>query len=128
MPVDKFGFRPTPSQITFGHLVTHIVESNNFLCAKAADVEEPKSPEIKDTDSKDSLSAALKASFDFCRGAVQKMDDSHLGDPVELFGGKSMPRAMAVLGLSSGWADHYGAAAMYLRLNGILPPTATPKP
>jgi hypothetical protein len=24
-------------------------------------------------------------------------------------------------------ADHYGAAAMYLRLNGILPPSAQPK-
>jgi hypothetical protein len=25
---------------------------------------------------------------------------------------------------SADWADHYGASAMYLRLNGILPPTA----
>jgi hypothetical protein len=22
------------------------------------------------------------------------------------------------------WADHYSAAAIYLRLNGVLPPTA----
>jgi hypothetical protein len=34
---------------------------------------------------------------------------------------------MAALILSSGWADHYSAAAMYLRLNGILPPSAQPK-
>jgi hypothetical protein len=36
-------------------------------------------------------------------------------------------RAMGVFFLVGGWADHYGAAAMYLRLNGILPPTAQPK-
>jgi hypothetical protein len=55
------------------------------------------------------------------------MDDSKLGDTVTLFGGRQFPRAMAALGLASGWADHYGAAAMYLRLNNILPPSAQPK-
>jgi hypothetical protein len=34
---------------------------------------------------------------------------------------------MADLILSGGWADHYAAAAQYLRLNGILPPSAQPK-
>jgi hypothetical protein len=55
------------------------------------------------------------------------MDDSKLGDSVELFGGRQFPRAMGALGLASGWADHYAAAAMYLRMNGILPPSAQPK-
>jgi hypothetical protein len=55
------------------------------------------------------------------------MDDSKLGDSVELFGGRQFPRAMAALGLASGWADHYAAAAMYLRLNNILPPSAQAK-
>jgi hypothetical protein len=44
-----------------------------------------------------------------------------------MFGGRHFPRAMAALGLASGWADHYAAAAQYLRLNGILPPSAQPK-
>jgi hypothetical protein len=127
MPADKFSYKPTPDQITFGHLVVHITESNNSLCAKAADIAEPKTAEIKDTDPKDKLLAAAKASFDFCSDAIGKMDDSKLGDSVELFGGRQFPRAMAVLAMASGWADHYGAAAMYLRLNGILPPSAQPK-
>jgi hypothetical protein len=29
-----------------------------------------------------------------------------------------------VLDLAADWADHYGASAIYLRLNGVLPPTA----
>jgi hypothetical protein len=28
MPTDKFGYKPTEQQMTFGHLVLHIVESN----------------------------------------------------------------------------------------------------
>lgn len=127
MPADKFNYKPTPDQITFAHLVVHIIGSNNSGCAKAADVAAPKAEEVKDTDAKDKLLAAATASFDFCAEALGKMDDSKLGDTVELFGGHQFPRAMAVLGLASGWADHYGAAAMYLRLNGILPPSAQGK-
>jgi hypothetical protein len=127
MPADKFSYKPTPDQMTFGHLVVHIIESNNGLCSKVADVPAPKVDEAKESDSKDKLLAAAKASFDFCHEALGKMDDSKLGDSVELFGGRQFPRAMGALGLASGWADHYAAAAMYLRLNGILPPSARPK-
>lgn len=127
MPGEKFAFKPTADQMSFGHLTTHIIESNYFLCAKAADVPEPKAEAAKETDPKEKLLAAAKGSFDFCAESLAKMDDSKLGDSVELFGGRQFPRAMAALGLSSGWADHYAAAAMYLRLNNILPPSAQPK-
>jgi hypothetical protein len=33
-------------------------------------------------------------------------------------------RAWISLVLAGAWADHYAEAAMYLRLNGVLPPTA----
>ncbi|MGA7221129.1 MAG: DinB family protein [Candidatus Sulfotelmatobacter sp.] len=127
MPADKFSYKPTPDQMTFAHLVIHIAGSNNGLCAKAADIPAPKVEEVKETDSKEKLLAAATASFDFCAEALGKMDDSKLGDTVELFGGHQGPRATVDLFLASGWADHYAAAAQYLRLNGILPPSAQPK-
>jgi uncharacterized damage-inducible protein DinB len=127
MPADKFGYKPTADQMSFAHLVIHIVEFNNGICAKTADVPAPKVDELKETDSKDKLLAAAKASFDFCGEALGKMDDSKLSDSIELFGGRQGPRAMAALITASGWADHYAAAAMYLRLNGVLPPSAPPK-
>ncbi len=126
MPADKFSYKPTPDQISFAHLVVHITESNNSMCAKIADIPAPKVEEIKETDSKDKLLAAAHASFDFCSTALANVDDSKLGDNVD-FGRMQGPRAMAVFFLAGGWSDHYGAAAMYLRLNGILPPTAQPK-
>jgi uncharacterized damage-inducible protein DinB len=126
MPADKFSYKPTPDQMSFGHLVVHIIESNNNFCAKVADVPAPKVDEFKETDPKDKLLAAARASFDFCSTALANVDDSKLGDNVD-FGRVQGPRAMGVFFLVGGWADHYGAAAMYLRLNGILPPTAQPK-
>lgn len=124
MPADKFSYKPTAEQMTFAHLVVHIIGSNNSLCSKVADVPAPKVEESKESDSKDKLVEAVKASYTFCDQALSKMDDSKLGDSVELFGGHQFPRAMGALGLASGWADHYATAAMYLRMNGILPPSA----
>jgi uncharacterized damage-inducible protein DinB len=124
MPADKFGYKPTPAQMSFGHLVMHITESNNYLCAKIGDVGAPKSPELKESDGKDKLQAALKSSFDFCSTALEKVDDSKLGDTIQAYGGREAPKAWALFALTNDWADHYGAAAIYLRLNGLLPPTA----
>ncbi|HEV2103785.1 MAG TPA: DinB family protein [Candidatus Acidoferrum sp.] len=126
MPAEKFGYKPTPDQMSFAHLVVHIAESNNGLCSKIADVPAPKVDELKETDSKDKLLAAARASFDFCTSSLANVDDSKLGDNVD-FGRVQGPRSMGVLFLAGGLADHYGAAAMYLRLNGILPPSAQPK-
>ena len=124
MPADKFAYKPSADQMTFGHLVAHMIEANYLLCSKAAAVSAPKVEESKDTDGKDKLDAALKASFDFCGDALGKMDDSKLGEMVEGFGGQQMSRARFALAIASNWADHYAEAAMYLRQNGILPPTA----
>jgi uncharacterized damage-inducible protein DinB len=124
MPASKFNYKPTPQQMTFAHLVVHITDSNNYLCAKIGDAAAPKTPQLKETDGKDKLLAALKSSFAFCSTALEKVDDSRLGDTIQAFGGREAPKAWALFALSNDWADHYGAAAMYLRLNGLLPPTA----
>jgi hypothetical protein len=128
MPANKFGYTPTEQQLTFGQLVLHIIGSNNHLCSTIGDIPELNAPvPLKESDGKDKLVTALKASFEFCTTALSKVDDSKLGDEVELFGGRKGPRAFALIALTNDWADHYSSAAMYLRLNGLVPPTAQPK-
>lgn len=126
MPADKFGYKPTADQMTFGHLAAHIVSSNYRFCSSAGDVPQPKIEELKGTEDKDKLVSAIKASFEFCHEALAKADDSKLGDNVTVLGPNPQPRALAFMVLASSWADHYGMAAMYLRLNGIAPPNARP--
>jgi hypothetical protein len=115
MPAEKYGFKPTAEMSSFGHVVMHIAQSNYFLCSKISG-------------GKDKLVAGLKASFEFCSTALAGVDDSKLGDPLTLFGNRQTSRAGALITLSDDWYDHYGAQAVYLRLNGILPPTAQPAP
>ncbi len=125
MPADKYSFKPTPEQMAFAHLIVHTIESNNLLCSKLANQAQPPA-NFSDKDPKDKLVSELKNSFSYCETALKGVQDSQLGEEVTLFGGRKGPKAQAVLGLVSGWADHYGAAAIYLRLNGVLPPTAQP--
>src|SRR6266567_5853483 len=124
MPADKYEFKPTADQMTFGHLAAHIVEANDYFCANVGSVPAPKVDELKGTEGKDKLVAAVKASFEFCHTALAKADDAKMTENITWFDGKPRARSWAFLGLASSWADHYGMAAMYLRLNGLLPPTA----
>ena len=124
MPADKYSFKATPEQMTFGHLTLHITDANYLFCSKIGGVAAPELPKISDTDPKDKLVARLKASFDFCSTALAKMDDSNLGETLTLFGERKATRAAAILMFASSWGDHYSLQSTYLRLNGHLPPSA----
>ena len=123
MPPAKYSYKPTPEQISFAHLIMHIAQSNDGLCAAIAG-EPARETKLSETDSKEVLTKALQDSFTYCEQVLAKTDDSSLGQPAVLFGGRTSTRGAALVHLAADWADHYSAAAMYLRLNGLLPPSA----
>jgi len=124
MPADKYGFKPTDQQRTFGEIVSHVAGSNNFMCSSISGMAAPDAKVPDGKASKEDLVAAVKASYEYCTKALSGVTDQHLGDMVPYFGGRQATRATVAIGVSDDWADHYGQLAMYLRLNGILPPTA----
>ncbi len=126
MPADKYSYKPTPDQMTFGHLMMHTAEANYSLCAAVAGEAAPKT-KLSDTDSKDVLAKAVKDSFTYCEQVLAKADDSSLGQTVTLWEGHTGTRGAALVTMAAGWADHYSAAATYLRLNNLLPPSASKK-
>ena len=86
---------------------------------------------VKATWPKDELVSKMKASFTFCESAFAQLDDAKLGEQVSMtFGGNTrvVTRASMALGHALDMADHYSQIANYMRLNGILPPTALPRP
>ena len=126
MPAEKYGFKPSPEMNSFGHLAMHIAQTNNTFCAK---ISGQTAPDVKmsETDPKDKLVAAIKDSFAFCTTALANVDDSKLGEQFVLFGSRPISRGGALVALGGSWTDHYATEAIYLRLNGILPPTAQPE-
>jgi hypothetical protein len=123
MPADKYGYKPTAAQWTFGAVVAHIAGDNQITCSAIAGTAPPKSPEPSATASKEVLVSALKSSLTFCEGAVAKVNDGMLGDSVTYYDHRA-PRVSPLVGLVEDWSDHYGQLAGYLRLNNVLPPTA----
>jgi hypothetical protein len=138
IPESKFGYRPTPAQLTIGFIAQHLANDNYLFCNAFGAMKATLSPKdsttadsIKATWPKDTLVAKLKASLTFCENAFAQLDDSKLGDQVAMtFNGntRNVTRAGMVLGHALDMADHYSQLANYMRLNNILPPTALPRP
>ncbi|AHG92696.1 DinB-like domain protein (plasmid) [Gemmatirosa kalamazoonensis] len=138
IPEAKFGYRPTPAQLTVGYIAQHLASDNYLFCnafgdqkAQLPDKDTSTPDSLKARWPKDSLVAKLKASFAFCETAFAQLDDAKLADQVSMtFGGqtRSVTRAGMVLGHALDMADHYSQIANYMRLNNLVPPTALPRP
>jgi uncharacterized damage-inducible protein DinB len=123
MPADKYGFRPTPAQMSFGELVVHIEGDSRKTCSSLSGTQPPAEEKLSPTDAKAKLVAALDRAIHFCHAALQQAHDATLGEAATWYGDNTT-RARPTIGILTDWADHYGQEAIYLRLNGILPPTA----
>jgi uncharacterized damage-inducible protein DinB len=138
IPESKFGYKPTPAQLTIGYIAQHVASDDYFFCnlfgsnkATVPDEETSTPDSVKATWPKEKLVAQLKTSLAFCESALGQVDDANLGEAVTLtFNGSSRKttRASMVLGHALDLEDHYSQLANYMRLNNILPPTALPRP
>ena len=138
IPEAKFGYKPTPAQLTIGYIAQHLASDNYLFCnafgtmkATISAKDSATADSVKAKWPKDSLVAKLKASLTFCEDAFAQLDDTKLGDQVSLtFNGntRSVSRANMVLGHALDMADHYSQLANYMRLNNLVPPTALPRP
>lgn len=125
MPAEKFTFKPTEQQMSFGEIIAHEARSNETLCAALAGGPAAPSEAAAGAEApKEQLVARLRKSFETCRDIVSTLTEAALADSVPFFGGRKATKAVAAVYLVTDWADHYAQAAMYLRLNGILPPSA----
>ncbi len=79
MPADKYGFKPTPAQMSFGEVITHMAAGNDALCSSIGGVPVPKRSAVDGGATKEKLVARLRETVQFCRTALAKVDDSRLG-------------------------------------------------
>lgn len=138
IPESKFGYKPTPAQLTIGYIAQHVAEENYLFCNGFSDLQANVPPDEANTpDSvramwpKATLMTQLKASFEFCDKAIAQVTDASLTEQTSMtYGGRTrnVGRTVMELGHALDLADHYSQLANYMRLNGILPPTALPRP
>lgn len=139
IPADKFGYKPTPAQLTIGYIAQHLANDNYLFCSNFGDMKPTRSnlelttpDSVKATWPKADLVTQLKAANTFCESALAQVNDQNIGAAVTM----SLPngqtrnttRIAMVLGHALDNADHYSQLANYMRLNNLLPPTALPRP
>jgi hypothetical protein len=137
IPASRYDYKPTPAQQSVGYIAQHLEDANYQLCGRFGGLTRPMTAKdsladtIKATWPKDTLVARLRASFLFCRDAIERVDDTKLADeyPVGPPGsGRSSVRARDLILFVTDLADHYSQIANYMRLMGMIPPSALPRP
>jgi uncharacterized damage-inducible protein DinB len=124
MPADKYDYKPTPAQMSVAAIAKHLAEGNDYFCSIIGGGTAPKRDSLATAATKDQLLARLRETFAYCDTALAKLDDSGLGEELPFFGGSKATRARIILITTGDWEDHYSQLSNYLRINGLLPPTA----
>jgi uncharacterized damage-inducible protein DinB len=123
MPEDKFGFKPTPDQGSFGERVMHIVGIDIKLMSTLGGKTPPPAVNLKAT-SKAEILAALNQSMDYGAAVLKEFNDQQLSERVTSlpFMGPTVSRLRVTYFSIAHSQDIYGQLAVYLRLNGVTPP------
>jgi len=137
IPESKFGYKPTPAQLTFGFIAQHVASDSYVYCSNfgamrpTIDAKDASTPDsVKATWPKTELVSKLKASFAFCEQAIEQVTDATLPDAISFtYAGaeRHSTRVNMVFLHALDLADHYSQIANYMRLNGMLPPSALPR-
>jgi len=127
MPEDKFSFRATPAERTWGEQILHVAEANvvqmGRLGAKAA-----APPYNMKATAKAEIMKTLADSFDFGTAALKEQTDQTMTAQAattrfDRFMGPSTRARVVYYVIGHTW-DIYGQMVVYLRLNGITPPAS----
>lgn len=121
IPADRYDYRPTPMQQSIGYIAQHLEDANYSLCERFGDLKYRRTAKdsladtIKARWPKDTLVARLKRSLDFCDTAIERAP--RLQSPT---------LASNLLAFETDLAEHYSQLAVYMRLLGMVPPSALP--
>ena len=126
MPDADYSFKASPPERTYGEIVGHIADIQLALCGMAKG--EQKKGDAGSKTTKADLSAALKASFDYCDGVYNSMTDADAATKVKMFG-PNMVTKLAVLNFNIAHDNEmYGQMVAYMRIKGIVPPSSEGRP
>jgi uncharacterized damage-inducible protein DinB len=129
MPETNYSFRPTPDVRTFAQLVAHVADDQYNLCSPVkGETRHAAYAEIEHTlSSKSDLLPALKKAFAYCDSAYDSLTDASAKDIVQFYKRDKTKFSMLNWNTWHTW-EHYGNAVVYLRLNGLVPPSSEKKP
>jgi hypothetical protein len=125
MPEANYGFKPSPDVRTFAQQIAHVADDQYNLCAPAkGETRKAAYTAIEDTLSKKAdLIVALKDAFAYCDATYDALTDANAGELLPQNGKPKTRFGWLNWNLWHTW-EHYGNVVVYLRINGLVPPTS----
>jgi hypothetical protein len=112
MPAEKYSYRLTDGQMTFGEWLIHSAQRNYADCAI---LKSETAQTVAALKTKDEVSKALKDSFAYCAAAVEQADEA------KILASPQMTNAFLHITIHNN--EVYGNIVGYLRSSGIIPPS-----
>jgi uncharacterized damage-inducible protein DinB len=125
MPAEEYGFKPTPPQETFGRRVVHIgAGANRFLQTLGSKTPPPVIDANAAAMTKEAAMKAMADVFDYGTAILKEQTDQTMLQAVNApFLGQSSRARVYTFMIGHTW-DLYGQLAVYLRLQGHVPPAS----
>ena len=126
MPEDKFSYRSTPPQRNYGEQIMHVASANVDLLKVLGGSAAAPAFTAESAKTKADILKALGDSYDYGTALLNELSETTVLEPVKdapsFLGPSSRARILWTLLAHS--MDIYGQMAVYLRLNGIVPPAS----
>ena len=124
MPEDKFSFKSTPAQRSYAEHIMHVATVNVDILKLVGGQAPPPTFTAESAKTKADILKALGESYDHGIALLNEQTDATITETIEAaFLGPST-RARVFWFLLGHSMDSYGQLAVYLRLNGIVPPAS----
>jgi len=125
MPDDKFGYKPTPAQRSYGEQIMHVVGADQSVVGMLGGKTPAPAINLKAA-TKAEVTTALRQSMDYWEVVLKEFTDQQLNERVATppdFGTSASRLRLFYLSITHS-LDIYGQMVVYLRLNGIVPPAS----
>ena len=128
MPEEKYAYKPTPEISTFRDQLVHVAGiAQRFIDSAKGTKSESGQPHKAMT--KAEVITLLKQTLQTGQEMLGSLTDAQLLEQVKFpFGDRMVTRFTFWLGPLYQFRNHHGQLVVYLRLNGIVPPTTARRP
>jgi hypothetical protein len=129
MPEDKYGYKPTAAEQSFGERVLHVAQINLMLLQALGAKTPAPSIEMNAT-AKPAAMAALQRVGEYGVAVIRELGEQGLParidspGPVAWFMGPHVSRQRVLYFLMTHSQDTYGQLVVYARMNGVTPPAS----
>jgi uncharacterized damage-inducible protein DinB len=122
VPDSLYGYKPNPAVRSMAELMGHVANAHYLFCSGALGESEPQHPDYEKLTDKAALLTGMNESVAYCERAYQ-MSDTDAMKATQFFG-STMSRLAVLVWNATHDGEHYGNLVVYMRANGMVPPSS----